>query len=112
MKKLRVVILISPSKYGNDGYVERFRWRVVPNGTLPHMSSLTPSAVYGVLIETVSVDEISQSNLTYLDLLKKSGTPTLLALIGVQSNQFHRALDLAVCKSKWWSTASLVGLTL
>ncbi len=94
MKRLRV-ILISPSKYGDNGYVERFRWRVVPNGTLPHLRSLTPSEVSGVLIETFAVDEFSQSDLHYLHLLKKSDSPTLLALIGVQSNQFHRALDLA-----------------
>jgi hypothetical protein len=30
-----------------------------------------------------------------MHLLKKAESPTLLALVGVQSNQFHRALDLA-----------------
>jgi len=56
---------------------------------------LTPQKVSGVLIEPVVVDEFSQTDLSYLDYLKKPDYPTLLALIGVQSNQFHRALDLA-----------------
>ena len=38
---LRVVIL-KPSKYTADGYVERFRWGFMPNSTVPYLRSMTP----------------------------------------------------------------------
>jgi hypothetical protein len=34
---LRVVI-VKPSKYTADGYVERFRWGFMPNSTVPYCS--------------------------------------------------------------------------
>lgn len=95
MKRLRV-ILIKPSKYARDGVVERFRWGFMPNSTLAHLKSLTPSHINGSACETIAVDEYVQTDLAYLDLLQESkDTRTLLALVGVQSHQFQRALDLA-----------------
>lgn len=91
---LRVVIL-KPSKYGVTGYVERFRRGFVPNSTIPYLRSMTPASIDGVQIETCAVDEYVQTDLRYLDLLKNPDSPTLLALVGVQSHQFQRALDLA-----------------
>ena len=41
---LRVVIL-KPSKYMPDGYVERFRWGFMPNSTVPYLRSMTPAVV-------------------------------------------------------------------
>jgi hypothetical protein len=93
--KLRIVIL-KPSKYLVDGYVERFRWGYMPNSTLPHIRSMTPLAIDGVPIEIHTIDEYVHTTNDYLSLLKPSReTRTLLALVGVQSHQFHRALDLA-----------------
>jgi hypothetical protein len=94
MKKLRVV-LIKPSKYGISGHVERFRLGLMPNATLPHLASLTPASFEGVDIETLVIDEYVHSTLDYLDLLDARDLPTLVALVGVQSHQFHRALDVA-----------------
>ena len=95
MNKLRVIIL-KPSKYASDGYVERYRWGYMPNGTVPHIRSMTPDSFRGVPIEAFTVDEYVHTNLDYLDLLKREpGYKTLLAIVGVQSHQFHRALDLA-----------------
>jgi len=51
--------------------------------------------VDGVRIETYAIDEYVQTDLRYLDLLRNPDTPTLLALVGVQSHQFQRSLDLA-----------------
>src|SRR2546425_9204086 len=90
---LRVVI-IKPSKYGVSGYVERFRRGFMPNSTVPYIRSMTPSSLDGVEIETHAIDEYVQTDLDYLDLLK-SDESTLLALVGVQSHQFQRGLDLA-----------------
>jgi len=99
--KLRVVI-IKPSKYDVDGYVERFRWGFMPNSTVPHMRSLTPAACDDVTIETHSVDEYVHTDLDYLSLLeRRDGVNTLVALAGVQSHQFHRALDLAAYAVKF-----------
>jgi hypothetical protein len=90
---LRVVI-IKPSKYGMSGYVERFRRGFMPNSTVPYIHSMTPANVDGVPIETVAIDEYVQTDLRYLDLLRNPDKPTLLALVGVQSHQFQRSLDL------------------
>ncbi len=93
--KLKVVI-IKPSKYGLDGYVQRFRWGFMPNSTVPYIKSMTPASLRGTPIEVHTVDEYVHTDLDYFSLLKKEvSCTTLLAVVGVQSHQFHRALDLA-----------------
>jgi hypothetical protein len=95
VQPLRVVIL-KPSKYTTDGYVERFRWGFMPNSTVPYLRSMTASVVGDTPAEVHSVDEYVHTDLHYLSLLKRCrGDRTLLALVGVQSHQLHRALDLA-----------------
>ncbi|HEX5759331.1 MAG TPA: radical SAM protein [Thermoanaerobaculia bacterium] len=90
------VVLVKPSKYGEDGCVERFRRGFLPNSTLAYLRSLTPAAVDGAPVEVVAVDEYVRTDLGYLDHLAGApGRRTLLALVGVQSHQLHRALDLA-----------------
>jgi hypothetical protein len=92
---LRVVV-VKPSKYTADGYVERFRWGFMPNSTVPYVRSMTPAAVDGTPIEVHTIDEYVHTDRQYLSLLTPPrGGQTLLALVGVQSHQFHRALDLA-----------------
>src|SRR5215216_5013579 len=93
---LRVVI-IKPSKYGSDGYVERFRWGFMPNSTLPHLRSMTPSTLDGRNVETYAIDEYVHTDLKYVNLLRPTkNQETIVALVGVQSHQLNRALDLAV----------------
>ena len=90
------VVLVKPSKYGLAGSVERFRRGFMPNSTLPHLASMTPREVAGRSIELHAVDEYVETDLDYLRLLAgDTQCTTLLALVGVQSHQFHRALDLA-----------------
>jgi hypothetical protein len=91
---LRVVI-IKPSKYDERGRVERFRRGFMPNSTLAFLRSMTPVEFEGTTIEAVGIDEYIQTDMGYLDLLRKGQSPTLLALAGVQSHQYQRALDLA-----------------
>ncbi len=94
-KSLRIVI-VKPSKYGADGFVERFHRGFMPNATVAYLRSLIPSRVGGVPCEVHSVDEYVQTDLSYLSLLEPPhGVRVLLALVGVQSHQLHRALDLA-----------------
>lgn len=90
------VLIVKPSKYGADGFVERFRWGFMPNSTVPYLRSLTPERVAGLPCEIHAVDEYVQTDLAYLSLLQPApGVRVLLALVGVQSHQLHRALDLA-----------------
>jgi len=91
---LRVVI-IKPSKYGVSGNVDRFRRGFMPNSTVPFIRSMTPGSVEDVAIQTYAIDEYVQTDLDYLNLLRNPDQPTLLALVGVQSHQFQRALDLS-----------------
>ncbi len=87
------VVLVKPSKYGVSGMVERYRRGFVPNASLMHMRSLTPAEIEGRAIEVTAIDEYVETDLGYLEQLRGKGT--MLALVGVQSHQFHRALDLA-----------------
>jgi hypothetical protein len=90
------VVIIKPSKYLPDGFVERFRRGFMPNSTVPYLRSIVPGEVKGMPIETHSIDEYVHTDLQYLKLLSGSkDKPTLVTFVGVQSHQFHRALDLA-----------------
>ena len=95
MTSLRVVI-VKPSKYDERGFVERFRRGFMPNSTVPYMASMTPPEVLGRRGDVHAVDEYVQTDLDYLSLFEpERGSETLVALVGVQSHQLHRALDLA-----------------
>jgi hypothetical protein len=92
---LRVVI-VKPSKYAEDGFVERFRRGFMPNSTVPHLRSMTPESLDGRRVEVLAFDEYVEHDLGYLAALEgQKHATTLLALVGVQSHQLHRALDLA-----------------
>jgi hypothetical protein len=67
----------------------------MPNSTVRYILSMTPPSIDGVRIEVCAVDEYVHTDLGYLDLIRHPNVPTLLALVGVQSHQFQRSLDLA-----------------
>jgi radical SAM superfamily enzyme YgiQ (UPF0313 family) len=97
------LLLIKPSHYDNDGYVIRW-WRVtIPSNSL--------AAVYGIAADcaerqvlgedvTIDIDVIDETN-TYVDTaallanLQRHDNFGMVALVGVQSNQYPRALDIA-----------------
>ncbi len=90
------VVLVKPSKYDESGYVERFRLGYLPNSTLNHIRSLTPTAIDSVELTIHCIDEYVHCDTEYLKLLRGSvQDPTLVAFVGTQSHQFHRAADLA-----------------
>jgi radical SAM superfamily enzyme YgiQ (UPF0313 family) len=97
------VFLVKPSKYDDDGYVVR-HWRgVLPSNTLACLHGLTEEvkrsrALGDVKVEVHLVDEavakvpvraIARSN-------SRPGEKAVVALVGVQTNQFCRASDLAL----------------
>lgn len=98
------IILIKPSKYDDDGYIIRW-WRgVITSNSLACLHALTQSAVAeGVLgpdveavihcfdetVQKVPVRELSRRVL-------KGGGRGIACMVGVQTNQYARALDLAL----------------
>lgn len=102
-KRLRLY-LIKPSKYDDDGYVIRHWKGVLPSNTLACLYSLTldinDRGVFGenlkwdiqVIDETVQKVETAK----IVKEGRRKGTKTVIALVGVQSNQFSRAADLAM----------------
>src|SRR5690349_12966980 len=100
-KKFRIV-LIKPSKYDDDGYVIRFWKGVLPSNTLNVLHGLTEevksSGALGDLeIEIVTFDETAEK-LPVQEIIgwsRQRSTKLVIGLVGVQTNQFPRALDLA-----------------
>src|ERR1700716_3288872 len=97
------LILIKPSHYDDDGYVIRWWRAMIPSNSL--------AAVYGIAADCadrqvlgpdigIDIEAIDETN-TRIDVpaliarFRRNGNFGLLALIGVQSNQYPRALDIA-----------------
>lgn len=109
MRPIRVTI-VKPSKYAADGYVDRFRWGFMPNSTLPYLHSLTPAEMAGAPVEVHAIDEYVYTDTDYLSLLRPAdGRANLVALVGVQSHQLHRAIDLAAYAREHGSLAIIGG---
>ncbi|MDO1582523.1 B12-binding domain-containing radical SAM protein [Rhizobium oryzicola] len=97
------LVLIKPSHYDDDGYVIRWWRAMIPSNSL--------AAIYGiardcaerqVLGANVSIDitVIDETN-TRIDIpglvesFRQNGNFGMVGLVGVQSNQYPRALDIA-----------------
>jgi radical SAM superfamily enzyme YgiQ (UPF0313 family) len=97
------LILIKPSHYDDDGYVIRWWRAMIPSNSL--------AAVYGIAADCaerqvlgpdvdIDIAVIDETN-THIDIpallagLRRHRNFGLVALVGVQSNQYPRALDIA-----------------
>jgi radical SAM superfamily enzyme YgiQ (UPF0313 family) len=97
-----VVILIRPSKYDDEGYVIRHFRGTLPSNTLSCLNSLTEDAVQrgaldGLDVHVEVIDEIV-SRVDPIRLgrrFRRPDTKVVVGLVGVQTNQFPRAQDLA-----------------
>ena len=96
------IVLIKPSKYDDDGYVIRFWKGVLPSNTLNVLHGLTEDIktrrVFGALpIEVTTFDETAEKVPLgkIIRWSKEPGTKLLICLVGVQTNQFPRAMDMA-----------------
>ncbi len=104
------VVLLKPSKYDRQGFVERFCWGFLPSSTGRYILSMTPRMVNGISVEVFLVDECVSRWSEYVDLLKaEPGQTNLVALVGVQSHQFQRALDIAAFAREHGSLAVIGG---
>lgn len=97
------LVLIKPSHYDDDGYVIRWWRSIIPSNSLAALYSIAADcAERSVLGADVAIDiEVIDETNTRVDIkrllqqLHAHGGFGLIALVGVQSNQFPRALDLA-----------------
>lgn len=102
MRRQFYVVLIKPSKYDDDGYVISWRRAAIPSNTLACLYSLTEDArerrVLGDVKLVIEAYDESNCQLPVKRLIhriKGAGGHGLVCLVGVQTNQFPRALDLA-----------------
>ena len=101
IKKFHIV-LIKPSKYDDEGYVIRFWKGVLPSNTLNVLHGLTEDIkrrrIFGTLpIDVTTFDETAEKvpAAKIINWSKAPGVKLLVCLVGVQTNQFPRAMDMA-----------------
>ncbi len=102
-RKIFHFVMIKPSRYDDDGYVIQWFRSSLPSNTLAVLYGLALDCVernvlgHETQIELHAYDEtntrIKINRIT--QLIQKSGNNALIALAGVQSNQFPRAVDIA-----------------
>jgi len=97
------LVLIKPSHYHDDGYVIRWWRALIPSNSLASVYGLALDCierkVLGEDVE-IDIDLIDETNTrvnipALIRRFQRNGNFGLLALVGVQSNQYPRALDLA-----------------
>ena len=97
------LVLIKPSHYDDDGYVIQWFRSVMPSNSLAALYGLAiDAAERRVLGADVSIDvtPIDETNTRVrpkklIAQLKRHGGFGLVSFVGVQSNQFPRAMDIA-----------------
>ena len=102
-KKVFHFVMIKPSHYDDDGYVIQFWRSAMPSNTLATLYGLAADCgernVLGPDVE-IRLSELDETNKRvkvskYVRRVRRDGGAGLIALVGVQSNQFPRALELA-----------------
>jgi radical SAM superfamily enzyme YgiQ (UPF0313 family) len=95
------LILIKPSHYDDDGYVIQWFRSAVPSNSLAVMHGLMldcrdrQALGPNVALEITSIDEDNTRVRPDRIIRSLRGSRALIVLVGVQSNQFPRALDIA-----------------
>ena len=103
VKRCFQLVLIKPSHYDDDGYVIRWWRAMIPSNSL--------AAIYGIAVDcaerqvlgpgvAITIEAIDETHTrvkvpALLARFRRHGNFGLVALIGVQSNQYPRALDIA-----------------
>jgi hypothetical protein len=97
------LVLIKPTHYDDDGYPIQWFRSAVPSNTLACLNGLAEDArrrqVLGPGVE-IRVDSYDETNRRVrpdriIRQIRRAGGRALIGLVGVQSNQFPRAVDLA-----------------
>jgi Radical SAM superfamily len=97
------LILVKPSHYDDDGYVIRWWRAMIPSNSLAAVYGIAADCaerrVLGPMVD-LDIEAIDETN-TRVDIagiikrIEQQGGFGLVALVGVQSNQYPRALDIA-----------------
>ncbi len=95
------VVLIKPSKYDDGGYVIRFWKGVLPSNTLSVLNGLTEDVkrrgLFGDIEFAVDTFDETTEKVPVKKIVqwgRRPATKLIVCLVGVQTNQFPRALDL------------------
>jgi len=96
------LVLVKPSHYDDDGYVIQWKLSPIPSNSLASVYGLTLDIIQNKVLgeewqfEVATVDE-TNTVVDIPDIITqiKRADAGLVMLIGVQSNQFPRSLDLA-----------------
>src|SRR6516225_3580977 len=97
------VVLIKPTHYDDDGYPIQWVKAAIPSNTLACLNGLAEDASRrqvlgpGVTIHVQTYDETNRRVTPdrIVRMINRAGGRALVGLVGVQSNQFPRAVDLA-----------------
>jgi hypothetical protein len=97
------IVLIKPAHYDDDGYPIQWIRSAVPSNTLACLNSLAVDAqgrsILGpdVCIQIHTFDETNRRARPekIIEMIEKRGGKALVGIVGVQSNQFPRAVDLS-----------------
>jgi Radical SAM superfamily len=97
------LVLIKPSHYDDDGYPIQWIKAAIPSNTLASLHALAEDARRrealgpGVEFRFHTYDETNQRVRPprIIRAIRRTGGPALVAMVGVQSNQFPRAVDLS-----------------
>jgi len=97
------LVLIKPTHYDDDGYPIQWVKAVIPSNTLACLNALARDAsrrrVLGPDVE-IALQMFDETNQRVrpdriIRAIRRSGGRALIGLVGVQSNQFPRAVDLS-----------------
>ncbi len=97
------LVLVKPSHYDDDGYVIQWMRSAIPSNTLAVLNGLALDCaerrVLGADVD-VAITAFDETNTRIrpkriAKLIRDNGGHGLVALVGVQSNQFPRAVDIA-----------------
>lgn len=96
------VFLIKPSRYDDDGYVIQWRRSLIPANSLASVYGLVrhsaDARIFGpdIEIDVVAIDECNTVvNCQRIARQIEEAGAGLICLVGVQSNQFPRSVDIA-----------------
>src|ERR1700724_2723150 len=102
-KRCFQLVLIKPSHYDDDGYVIRWWRALIPSNSLAAVHGIAADCAERKILGpnvTIDIQVIDETNMridapALLARFRCHGDFGLVALVGVQSNQYPRALDIA-----------------
>ena len=94
------IYLIRPTRYDDDGYPLQWWRSLIPSNSLACVTSIVHDSIARGAVEDADVHTIDEihshvSTRRIIRDVRRNGGRCFIGLVGVQSNQFPRAMDLA-----------------